>query len=99
MGTADWPQHSREAGLPNIRKHFRGSLSMAIRPSGFGRSSSFDVSPHAAPRRKQRLSVGNRGNRLLGELQRINPQADRRIQIQIKIIKAEVLRDRGTITL
>jgi cyclophilin family peptidyl-prolyl cis-trans isomerase len=87
-----------ECSQPNIRSHFRGSLSMAHKPnlpdSG---SSQFFLTFVPTPHLDGEHTVFGRvieGLEVLGDLQRRNPELGNQPAAD-RIIKAEVLRDRG----
>lgn len=87
-----------EAGLPNIRKHFRGTLSMAHSGHPDSGGSQFFLTFRPTPHLDGKHTAFGRvieGMDVLGELQRINPEADPPHPNPDKIVKAEVLRDRG----
>jgi cyclophilin family peptidyl-prolyl cis-trans isomerase len=87
-----------EAGLPNIRKHFRGTLSMAHSGHPDSGGSQFFLTFRPTPHLDAKHTAFGRvieGIDVLGELQRINPMAEPPHPNPDKIIKAEVVRDRG----
>ena len=87
-----------EASQPNIRKHFRGSLSMAHSGDPDSGGSQFFLTFRPTPHLDGGHTAFGRvieGIDVLGELQRINPQAEPPHPNPDQIIKAEVIRDRG----
>lgn len=90
-----------EAVQPNHRKHFRGSISMARGQDLDSAGSQFFLCFRPEPELDERYTVFGRiidGIEVLGELQRIQPdprEAEPPHPIPDKLIKAEVLRDRG----
>jgi cyclophilin family peptidyl-prolyl cis-trans isomerase len=90
-----------EAVLPNHRNHFRGSISMARGEDLDSAGSQFFLCFRPEPELDDRYTVFGRiveGIDVLGELQRIQPdprEAEPPHPIPDKLLKAEVLRDRG----
>jgi cyclophilin family peptidyl-prolyl cis-trans isomerase len=87
-----------ECYAPNYRHHFRGSLSMALEPSGRDTGGSqFFLTFLPTPHLDGKHTVFGRvvaGMEVLGDLQKRNPVSPGGV-VPDKIIKAEVLRDRG----
>ncbi len=82
---------------PDARKHFRGSLSMAHAGRDTGGSQFFMCFVPTDFLNGRHTAFGRvvEGIEVLGKLQRIDPQAKGARPTPDKIIKAEVLRDRG----
>lgn len=86
-----------ECYRPDARKHFRGTLSMAHAGRDTGGSQFFMCFVPTDFLNGRHTAFGRviEGDDVLGKLQRIDPQAKGPFPTPDKIIKAEVLRDRG----
>jgi cyclophilin family peptidyl-prolyl cis-trans isomerase len=86
-----------ECYRPDYRRHFRGTLSMAHAGRDTG-SSQFFLTFVPTPHLNGRHTAFGRvieGMEVLGDLQRRSPQHQQNMPPADKILKAEVLRDRG----
>jgi cyclophilin family peptidyl-prolyl cis-trans isomerase len=86
-----------ECYKPDYRRHFRGTLSMAHAGRDTGNSQfflTFVPTPHLNGRHTAFGRVIE-GMEVLGDLQRRSPQHERNAPKADRIIKAEVIRDRG----
>jgi cyclophilin family peptidyl-prolyl cis-trans isomerase len=86
-----------ECYRPDYRRHFRGSLSMAHRGRDTG-SSQFFLNFVPTPKLNGLHTVFGRvieGMEVLSDLQRRSPQHEQHPPKPDRIVKAEVLRDRG----
>lgn len=87
-----------ECYQPGYRKHFRGTLSMAHSGHPDSGGSQFFLTFRPTPHLDAKHTAFGRvieGMDVLGELQRIDPTADAPHPEPDKIIRAEVVRDRG----
>jgi len=86
-----------ECYRPDARKHFRGTLSMAHAGRDTGGSQFFMCFVPTDFLNGRHTAFGRvvEGDDVLGKLQRIDPQAKGPFPTPDKIIKAEVIRDRG----
>lgn len=82
---------------PDARKHFRGTLSMAHAGRNTGGSQFFLCFIPTSSLDGKHTAFGRvvEGIEVLGKIQRRNPQADPPMPAPDKILKAEVIRDRG----
>jgi cyclophilin family peptidyl-prolyl cis-trans isomerase len=87
-----------ECNRPDYRRHFRGSLSMAKTNQPDSGNSQFFLTFVPTPHLNGRHTAFGRlieGIEVLGDLQRRSPQHEQNPPKADRIIKAEVLRDRG----
>lgn len=81
----------------NYRRHFRGTLSMAHKGRDTGNSQFFITFIPTAHLNGRHTAFGRviEGIEVLGDLQRRSPQHEQQMPPADKILKAEVVRDRG----
>jgi cyclophilin family peptidyl-prolyl cis-trans isomerase len=86
-----------ECYTPNYRRHFRGTLSMAHRGRDTGSSQFFLTFAPTAHLNGQHTAFGRviEGMEVLGDLQHRSPEHERNPPKADRIVKAEVIRDRG----
>jgi cyclophilin family peptidyl-prolyl cis-trans isomerase len=87
-----------EASVPNYRKHFRGTLSMAHSGHPDSGGSQFFLTFVPTPHLNGKHTAFGRvieGIEVLGDLQHRSPQHQQTPPPADKILKAEVIRDRG----